>query len=70
MLTGLIACLFFAMLLVWLVYDVLVELWLKKRYGQPTITHFVYTNSYKYPAIPALVCLIIGLLIGHFWLQF
>lgn len=70
MITGIVACLFFVLLFVWLVYDVLVVVWLKARYNQPTITHLVYSNSYKYPAIPALVCLIIGMLIGHFWLQF
>ena len=62
--------LFPAGLIVWLFYDVLVELYLKPKFGVPTITHEVITISKAYPIIPALSSLILGLLIAHFWGQF
>lgn len=45
-----------------------IDIYLAATQGfEATLSYWVLVNSIKYPIIPALVCLIIGLLIGHFW---
>lgn len=67
--TDLVIALFPLMLVVWLIFDVAVAfVW--PQVGIPTITRRIQVLSRDYPAIPALACLIMGLLIAHFWGQF
>lgn len=70
MITALIAALPIFGCVIWLIYDLLVVFYLGPRYHVPTITHDIYTWSFKYPAIPFFTGLILGLLCGHFFLQF
>lgn len=70
MITDFVVVLAPALMVFWLVYDVLVVAWLGPKYNQPTITRVVYSSSYKYPIIPFLSGLIMGLLGAHFWGQF
>lgn len=42
---------------------------LSKNPETKTISRYVWDASYAHPLIPALVCLGIGLLLGHFFWQ-
>jgi hypothetical protein len=66
----LMLCLYPAGLLAWLVYDLVVVACYWQAPTWPTITATVNDLSHEYPAIPALTCLTLGLLLGHLFLQF
>lgn len=46
-----------------------IDIYLARKYGfQGTISWWVWTNSVQYPIIPAAICLVTGIFIGHyFW---
>jgi hypothetical protein len=49
---------------VWIIFDIFEVLAHGKEW---TISWVIWTASQKNPIIPALSCLILGILIGHFW---
>lgn len=59
-----------ALLLIWLVYDVIVAFCLPSTSQIPTITRRVQSLSHSFPAIPFLAGFLGGLLAGHFWGNF
>lgn len=51
----------------WIAFDLYIVWTVGLESGQ-TISWTIYEASKKYPAIPFLTGLILGLLCGHFWL--
>ena len=66
----LLLCLYPAVLLCWLVYDLVVVACCWRAPTWPTITATVQRLSTAYPAVPFLAGLSLGLLCGHLFLQF
>ena len=63
-------CLYPAVLLCWLVYDLVIVCLYWRSPTWPTITATVIRLSAAYPAVPFLTGLSLGLLCGHLFLQF